>query len=206
MMSPVCIALRTICPLARVSSMGPNSHTTNAMKLADCNYDNSETGCCARLDVEQWDHKTLHWDEKPFLHDHARAVLHVPLNMSSVMTRDHAAIEAAQAYAADPICLCDSGSPWKTDTYIALDREVPGVDVVTMSGTFMTRVFEGPYRNTADWAKELAEYVRGHGREIDRTYFYYPSCPKCAEQFGHNYAVGFAKLRDEASEPGPKAR
>ena len=45
------------------------------MKLAETHYNNSETGCCARLDVAKWDGKTFTWKDKPFLKDHMRAVL-----------------------------------------------------------------------------------------------------------------------------------
>ena len=61
------------------------------MRLAQTNYDNSETGCCARLKPEQWDEREVTWHEKPFLKDHIRAFLHVPLNFGSIISRDHAA-------------------------------------------------------------------------------------------------------------------
>jgi len=37
------------------------------MKLAEANYDNSETGCCAKLDADLWEGRRLEWEEKPFL-------------------------------------------------------------------------------------------------------------------------------------------
>ena len=49
------------------------------MKLAETNYDNAETGCCAKLDVARWDEKEVVWQEKLFLRDHIRAFLQVPL-------------------------------------------------------------------------------------------------------------------------------
>lgn len=85
------------------------------MKLAETKYDNSETGCCARLDVAKWDERELEWTDKPFLKDHVRALLHIPINMGTVMGRDQKAIEDAAAYPEDPFCLSDEVSPWGSD-------------------------------------------------------------------------------------------
>lgn len=60
------------------------------MKLAETHYDNTETGCCARLDRELWDEKRHEWTDRPFLRDQIRQFLHIPLNFGSVMVRDHA--------------------------------------------------------------------------------------------------------------------
>lgn len=81
------------------------------MKLAETNYDNKETGCCARLDEARWDNQEFVWKEKPFVKDHIREFLHVPLNFGSVMVRDHAAVEGALAYAAEPLWLVDEDPP-----------------------------------------------------------------------------------------------
>jgi hypothetical protein len=45
------------------------------MRLAESSYDNTEydnteTGCCARLDVPRWDEKQVTWKDKLFLRDH----------------------------------------------------------------------------------------------------------------------------------------
>lgn len=77
------------------------------MKLSEANYDNSETGCCARLKRKQWDEQQFVWNDKLFLKDHIRAFLHIPLNFGSVVARDHDAIERTEAYAADPLWLTD---------------------------------------------------------------------------------------------------
>jgi hypothetical protein len=164
------------------------------MKLAETTYDNSETGCCARLDGDRWDGRELTWEEKPFLRDHIRAFLHIPLNFGSVISRDHAQVEEAAAYPEEPIWLTDEVSPWGSDIYVAVDRDVPGAKIETLSGTFLTRVFEGPYREVGKWTREMEEYVRGRGCEPRKLYFYYATCPKCAKHFGQNRVVLFAQV------------
>ena len=82
------------------------------MKLEQTNYDNSETGCCARLDTKLWDERELEWEDKPFLKDHIRSFLHIPLNFGSVISRDHAVVQQAEAYPEEPFWLTDEVSPW----------------------------------------------------------------------------------------------
>lgn len=164
------------------------------MKLAETHYDNTETGCCARLDRELWDEKRHEWTDRPFLRDQVREFLHIPLNFGSVMARDHAAIEAAEAYPEDPLWLTDEVSPWKSDVYVATDRPVGEATMANISGTFLSKVFEGPYRHMGKWMGEMEAWVREQGEEPEHLYFYYPTCPKCAKAFGKNEVVLFAKV------------
>lgn len=164
------------------------------MHLAETSYDNSETGCCARLKREHWDEKELNWKDKLFLKDHIRAFLHIPLNFGSVISRDHAAIERAAAYPAEPIWLTDEVSPWGSDVLLATDRPVPDAEMVTLSGTFLTKVFEGPYRDIGKWIQSMNAYVASKRRTVEKLYFFYATCPKCAKHFGTNEVVLFAKV------------
>ncbi len=164
------------------------------MKLADTNYDNAETGCCARLDHSTWDEKTLTWEDKPFLRDRIHSFLHIPLNFGSVVTRGNAMIERASAYPADPLCLTGEVSPWRSEVYMAVEGDVSGATVETMSGTFLTKAFEGPYRQAGRWTEEMHEYVRAKGHEVEAMYYYYATCPKCGKAFGKNEVVLFAKV------------
>jgi hypothetical protein len=164
------------------------------MKMAQTKYDNRETGCCARLDEARWDNQEFVWKDKPFVKDHIREFLHLPLNFGSVMARDHAAIEQAQAYAEEPLWLVDEVSPWGSDVYLAIDREVPNMRMEHLSGTFMTKVFSGPYRDIGQWIKQMETHVRERGRTLQKLYFFYATCPKCAKQFGKNQVVGFARV------------
>jgi hypothetical protein len=164
------------------------------MRLAETLYDNTETGCCAPLDAAKWDGKEVTWDNKLFLRDHIREFLHIPLNFGSVITRDNEAIESAEAYPLDPLWITDEVSPWGSDIYLAVDREVPGVTMDRLSGTFLTKVFEGPYRHVGRWVKEMEDYVRAKGHTVEKMFFYYATCPKCAKHFGKNQVVLFAKV------------
>jgi len=64
-----------------------------------------------------------------------------------------------------------------------------------ISGTFLTKVFEGPYKNIRKWIKQMEEYVAIRNKDIEKMYFFYTTCPKCAEYYGKNYVVILAKVR-----------
>lgn len=165
------------------------------MKLEQAHYDNSETGCCARLDTKLWDDRELSWSEKPFLKDHMRSFLHIPLNFGSVISRDHAAVQQAEAYPEEPFWLTDEVSPWGADIYLAVDKVFPGAQFETLSGKFITKVFEGPYRNIGKWCQAMEEHVAKRGQQLKKLYFYYPTCPKCAKHYGKNQVVLFAQVQ-----------
>jgi hypothetical protein len=170
------------------------------MKLSETKYDNSETGCCAKLDPAQWDDRTFEWKDQSFLKDHIRAFLHIPLNFGSVMSRDHARIEEAAAYPERPFWLTDETSPWGSEIYVAVDRDVPNATLARLSGIFMTRIFEGPYRDIGKWIVEMRKHVAAQGRQVERMYFFYATCPKCARRFGKNQVVLFAQIAGEAAK------
>lgn len=148
-----------------------------------------ETGCCPRFDPEPWDAKEITWNDKLFLKDRVRSIFHIPLNFGQVMVRNMEMIEGADALAPQPLMLSNEESLWGTDIYIAVSKEVPGAKMERMSGTFLTKVFEGPYRNAGKWVKEMRAYVRSKGREIKKMYFFYTTCPECAKVYGENYTV-----------------
>ncbi len=103
-------------------------------------------------------------------------------------------IEVAGAEAEHQLMLTDENSLWGADIYIDVAKEVPGAQMATLSGTFLTKVFEGPYRNAGQWAKEMEEYVKIQGKELKKMYFSYTTCPKCARAYGKNYVVLFAQI------------
>jgi len=159
------------------------------------NMDNEiETGCCPRFNPEPWDEKEVTWQDKLFIKDHVRSFLHIPLNFGQVMVKNMEMIESAGALAPQPLMLSDEKSLWGTDVYIAVSKEVPRAEMERISGTFLTKVFEGPYKNAGKWAKEMKAYVKSKGREIEKMYFFYTTCPKCAKVYGKNYTVLLAKV------------
>ena len=150
--------------------------------------------CCARFDPEPWDEQQIAWDGKKFIKDRVRSFLHVPLNFASVMKRNVALIESAQAKPERMIVLADENSLWGADVYIDVTKHVPNAANVTISGTFLSKVFEGPFQNIRQWIEEMKRFVASRDRETKKLYFYYTTCPKCAEKYGKNYVVILAQV------------
>jgi hypothetical protein len=162
------------------------------------NADNTETGCCPRFMPEPWDRQHLHFENKLFLRATTRSVFHVPVNMSSVFGDTFAAIQNAQAMSGPFPILSHDESPWRAEHLFAIDRPVPGSEMVELSGDFLTKVFEGPYAHARQWCEEMGRYVAAEGYALETLYFFYTTCPKCAKHYGKNYVVAMAKIRAAA--------
>jgi hypothetical protein len=154
----------------------------------------NETGCCPRFDPKPWQEKTIRWENKRFVKDSVFCFFHIPLGMDKVMSKNMALINAVNAENSESIMLMDDTSLFSSDMYIAVNKDVPGAKMTTISGTFLSRVFEGPYQDAGKWAKEMVEYVKSKGKTLEKLYFSYTTCPKCAKAYGKNYVVIFAKI------------
>ncbi len=166
---------------------------TNALPF----YDDSvnTTGCCAKFNPEGWDGRRLHFEDKRFLRATTKSAMHVPLNMGRVMERVQTAIAAADAQ--DPhenVMLSHDPSFWTSEHLIAVTKDVPGEEMTTLSGDFVTRVFEGPFSSIGTWQSEMEAEARKAGSEAKKVYFFYTTCPKCAKAYGKNYVVGVAQI------------
>ncbi|MFC1594960.1 hydrolase [Patescibacteria group bacterium] len=158
------------------------------------NQNIKHTGCCDPFNPEPWQDKEITWQNKIFVKDHVTSFFHIPLNMGKKIVKNMALIEKAGAKASYQLMLSDEKSLWGADIYIDVSKDVPGAQMATISGTFLTKVFEGPYNNAGKWAKEMEEYVKGKGKELKKIYFSYTTCPRCAKAYGKNYVVLFAQI------------
>jgi hypothetical protein len=154
-----------------------------------------EAMCCPKFDPSLWDGKEVSWKDRLFVKDSVSAIMHVPLNMGSVMTRMINKIDAAEARSDEFLILSLEESPWRSEQFMPVAKEVPGIENVKLSGTYLTKVFEGPYQQAKSWYIEMANYVKSKGKEVDKIYFYYTTCPKCAKKYGKNYVVLFARVK-----------
>lgn len=159
----------------------------------------ASTGCCPPFDPEPWRDKEVHWQEKLFLRDHVVSLFHIPLNMRWRMAHNVERIAAAGATAPQPLMLSDEASPWGANLYIDVTKPVPGAQMARLSGTFFTRVFEGPYREMGRWADQMKEAVKARGQKLVKLYFAYTTCPSCSKAYGKNYVVGFAQIEGRPS-------
>ena len=164
-------------------------------------YDTSDnpTGCCPRFNAEGWDGAELHFENKLFLKAETASVFHMPLNMGRVFMRAMDDMQKVDAFDEHQfIVLSRDPSSWKGEHLFSITNDVPGRDTVALSGDFVTRVFEGPYRNLPQWEEEMRDDLNAKGRTPRKIYFFYTTCPRCAKEYGKNYIVGVAEVEPEA--------
>jgi hypothetical protein len=175
------------------------------MKLNDLpRYDASvnPTGCCPKFNPQGWDAQELHFSAKPFVKARSRSVMHIPLNMSKVFSRVFKHIEEAGALSADGfVVMSRDVSPWTSEHLFSVSKPVPGEEMTALSGDFVTKVFEGPYRQARQWHRQMQQLVRERKSPPAEVYFFYTTCPKCARAYGKNYVVGVAALRTSKEKP-----
>ena len=152
------------------------------------------TECCPRFNPDPWDEKEIEWEDKKFVKDRVKSLFHIPINFGSVMKRNAELIEAAYAKPEEMIVLSDENSLWGADVYISVTKDVPTARMATISGTFLSKVFEGSYRKMKQWIDEMKQYVTSEDKKLKKLYFYYTTCPKCAKKYGKNYVVLLAQI------------
>ncbi len=150
--------------------------------------------CCPRLDSGKWDEKNFDWKGKKFVKTRVFTLFYMPLNFGSVMKRMSKVVDGAGATFVDGLCLANHTSKWNMDLYLAVDKEIDGVDNVEMSGKFISKVYEGDFSKTGEWTKDFEAYAKSIDAKIEKMYMWYTTCPKCAKKYGKNYIVFIAKV------------
>lgn len=152
--------------------------------------------CCQKFDPALWDEKTHIWKDKLFFQGEVRQFMHVPLNMSGVVSRMFKKIEDAGAMpdTKDFLMLCYDPSPWKSEIYMTVTKPIPHESMAKISGTFISKVYDDPYHHVPKWIENMDAYLASKNQKSLRYYFHYAYCPKCSKKYGHNYCIAFAKV------------
>lgn len=156
----------------------------------------NETGCCALPNVDAWQRAVIDFENRRFIRLHTRSMMFVPLNMEDIMTELQQTAEKTGAMMPpeEAMTLSRDLTPWRAEQLYAVSKEVPGADNVVLDGKFASMVFEGDYSKAKGWFDDMMKYSEELGKKSDEIYFFYTTCPKCAEHYGKNYVVGLAKL------------
>jgi len=155
--------------------------------------------CCLKFNVEKWDKKTFKWNSKKFIKDSIPEIFHIPIpsTIDKKITRMWSAVEknnAASPNKEDTLILFRDPTPFKGEIYISVDKDVLNEDNVTLSGTFISRVFDGGYNDVPKFIKSMQEYLSETNNIAKDYYIHYAYCPKCAKEYKHNYMIIFAKV------------
>lgn len=155
---------------------------------------NQNTECCPKFDPAPWEEKIFDWDEKKFIKEKVFTLFFMPVNFGSVIRKMVGKVDKAGAGTPDGLCLSDHTSKWNMDLYLAVDKEIPNAGNVTLSGKFLSKVYEGPFKNTGKWCEDFESYAKKNGFEVKKWYMWYTTCPKCAKKYGKNYVVIIGQL------------
>lgn len=155
---------------------------------------NQEEICCPPFDPAPWDGTHHSWTSKKFIKDRVCTLFYMPVNFGGVMRRTDKLIKAAGGSVPDYLMLSDHTSQWNMDIYIAVDKEIPGAKNTTLSGKFVSKVYEGSFRETGNWHKDFAKWCISQNIKPVKTYMWYTTCPKCAKKYGKNYVVFMADM------------
>ncbi len=110
------------------------------------------------------------------------------------MTRCVTKIQQAGANIPEGLILSEHTSKWNTDIFVAVDKEIPNAENSTISGKFFCKVYEGEFKDTGTWMKNMKETLDQKGLPSDKLYMWYTTCPKCAKKYGKNYVAILAKI------------
>lgn len=150
--------------------------------------------CCPAIDPAHWEGQEQNWIDKVFVQTKVFCLMYMPVNFGGKMRKIMPVVDKAGVEVPDGMVLSVQTSPWNMELYIAVDKAVPGLKHTTLTGKFISKVYEGPYKNVGKWYKEFPEWVKEQGHEAGKIYVWYAYCPGCAKKFGKNYMVFFAEI------------
>jgi hypothetical protein len=151
--------------------------------------------CCPKFDPAPWEEKIFQWKNKKFIKDNVFTVFYMPVNFGNTIMKMNSKVEAVQGKIPDWMCLSDHTSKWNMDLYLAVDKVIPNAKNLTMSGIYVTKVYEGDFKETGNWGKDFDAWCLEKEYHSQKTYMWYTTCPKCAKKYGKNYVVFVAKIQ-----------
>ncbi|MFA5270536.1 MAG: hydrolase [Patescibacteria group bacterium] len=159
----------------------------------------SDKVCCPKFDSARWDEKVFNWENKPFIKETIPTFFHMPLPsmIGSAITKMWKMVEDTKMVPADKesvLILFSDPTAFRSEIHLSTTGAVPGANNVTMSGTFVAKVFDGGYNAIPKFIKQMDEYLTGKGQKAKGYYIHYAYCPGCAKKYGHNHLILFAKV------------
>jgi hypothetical protein len=143
-----------------------------------------EAECCPKFDPKPWDGKSFEWKNKKFVKDKVFCLFYIPLNFGQVMAKLMGKVDNGA------MCLSDQTSMWSMDVYIEVNQEIEGMDNVTLSGKYISKVYEGEFKDVGKWMTDFKK-----NNKVEKVYMWYTTCPACAKKWGKNYVVAVGEIR-----------
>ena len=166
---------------------------TNATPVFDTSV--NTTGCCAKFNPAGWDDQVLHFDKKPLCAgDHTVAGACALEHGKGVFAGTEPHFAGGAADPSQMLVLSRDPSAFAGEHLFAVTGDVPGEEMTTLSGDFLTQTFEGPFSQVRAWYDAMQAKAHAKGREPGEVWFFYTTCPNCAKAYGANPVVGVVEL------------
>jgi hypothetical protein len=149
--------------------------------------------CCPPFDPAPWDGQIHDWQGKLFIKASIPTFFYVPIGFGTVMKRLDQLVRSVGGSLAGNLCLSEHVSRWRMDVYLAVGQEIAGADNVRLTGRFLSKVYEGPFSETARWCYDFEQVAKARGLAVSRWLMWYTTCPRCARKYGRNYVVIFGQ-------------
>lgn len=153
-----------------------------------------DTCCCPILNREEWDRKAWSWDSKPFYKTAYWSFFRIPLTYGGAVKKGLEVLRQKNLLKDPMLMLSGEESMFYSTLLIEMNKDDQSVPVKKLSGNFMSMFFEGEYRDSPKWIREVVEYCMSKGKQTKELYFFYATCPKCAKKYGKAQTVIFAKV------------
>ncbi|MFA6361358.1 MAG: hydrolase [Candidatus Shapirobacteria bacterium] len=155
---------------------------------------NQNTECCPKFNPKLWDGKVFEWKNKRFIKDKVFTLFYIPMNFGTAMTRSFKKIENSGQNILEGLVLSEHTSKWNMNLYLAVNKEIVGTENIILSGKFLSKVYEGDYKDMGKWTKDFESYIKTKKMIMKKMYMWYTTCPKCAKKYGKNYVVFLAEI------------
>lgn len=155
--------------------------------------------CCPEFDVSKWDKKREVWENRMFIKETMPTLFHMPFppTIGKKITRMYKLVDKADAHLtdkSDTLILFRDPSAFRSEIYYSVSKQVTDAQNSEISGTFVSRVFDGKYNEIPKFIKEMDRYLNESGESAKDYYIHYAYFPLCAKRYGHNYVTLFAKV------------
>ncbi|MDB4271051.1 hypothetical protein N9896_03035 [bacterium] len=155
--------------------------------------------CCPIFHPEKWNEKTFDWNHKKFIKATVPTFFHIPLppmigNRITKMMKLAEDSKKLTSNKEDILVLFTDPHAFMSEIYLSVIDNVANANNTTLSGTFMSKVFDGAYNDIPKFIKQMDAYLQKRKAKAQRYYVHYAYCPECAKDAGHNYIVLFAQL------------
>jgi hypothetical protein len=153
---------------------------------------------CPVIDTTRWDEQISIWENKQFIRGTMPQFLHFtfPRLVRKLMKKlwKQATDASAEPDGADFMVLTYDLNAWKGEIYMPVTRAVPGADNVTISGTYFTKVFHGPFKMLPQYVNEMDILLSRRDKLAKRYFFSSAACPRCERKYSENSIVAFAEI------------